>query len=635
MKNKNPIDSFDDFFDDDPTDELPVLNEAALARIESIADRTLCDPGEDTGEHAQLNLERVTAPSPDWIMEGDYPAPIGLEDELKCLQEHWQAIEDELRVRDREVATLEESLQARASVIEALETELQAANQSRREFEETSEAMREARAEQLARLEDQELELAARARQLESLQTELEHANEKISELDAERARQEARAIRAEAETGRLMSLERQLLAGKTRIQDLENYLAGRRERWRAMQATCQQQTRMLASLERSTRIKERQLLRQEQRARRLADQLRAQERQAIRYRQQSKAAQEDNACLRRAVQGRDDQLSALGDVLNHTPDDGESLTADRVSQTARVDDLQQQLASMVGNLKTTRRSLADARTETLARDEIIDEERTRAAELAEQLAALQEELKTARQELADKNGALEGLNASAADFGAALKTAENECTELRADRDRLAKELDARNGETEQLLEQLTELQAQRAASDAEITRRQAAIDKLETEIREQALSLKDMGRNRDRIRDLEARIRGLDRMMTRSLHPGSEADDGEEITRVIVAIGDDRAVKYPLYKPTMTIGRSADSDIQIRRQYISRHHAKLCTEHGDTYIEDLGSKNGVLVNAAPVTRQRLRHGDLVDLGKLQFRFIDLLSHDASEGSA
>ena len=134
-------------------------------------------------------------------------------------------------------------------------------------------------------------------------------------------------------------------------------------------------------------------------------------------------------------------------------------------------------------------------------------------------------------------------------------------------------------------------------------------------------------MERDLARIGELEARIRELDSMMPRSLQPETAQTDAErEITRVMVATSGERALKYPLYKSTMTIGRSADSDIQIRRQYISRHHARLCTEKGDTYIEDLGSKNGVLVNASPITRKRLRNGDVVDLGTMQFKFIDLL---------
>ena len=156
-------------------------------------------------------------------------------------------------------------------------------------------------------------------------------------------------------------------------------------------------------------------------------------------------------------------------------------------------------------------------------------------------------------------------------------------------------------------------------------------------------------MGRDLGRIGDLEVRIKKLDTLMSRTLEPGDEPDDASpgiaveadwagkdpQITQIMVAMGTERTMKYPLYKSTMTIGRASDSDIQIRRQYISRHHAKLCTENGDTFIEDLGSKNGVLVNAAPVTRHRLRNGDLVDLGQIQFKFIDLLAHSASEGSA
>jgi pSer/pThr/pTyr-binding forkhead associated (FHA) protein len=42
------------------------------------------------------------------------------------------------------------------------------------------------------------------------------------------------------------------------------------------------------------------------------------------------------------------------------------------------------------------------------------------------------------------------------------------------------------------------------------------------------------------------------------------------------------------------------------------------------EIYIEDLGSTNGISVNAQAVQRQRLHDGDIVDVGGAQLRFVD-----------
>ena len=47
--------------------------------------------------------------------------------------------------------------------------------------------------------------------------------------------------------------------------------------------------------------------------------------------------------------------------------------------------------------------------------------------------------------------------------------------------------------------------------------------------------------------------------------------------------------------------------------------------TDENGTTIEDLGSKNGVRVNARPVRRHQLTNGDIVNLGEFEFRYVDL----------
>lgn len=92
----------------------------------------------------------------------------------------------------------------------------------------------------------------------------------------------------------------------------------------------------------------------------------------------------------------------------------------------------------------------------------------------------------------------------------------------------------------------------------------------------------------------------------------------------RVLVLLDAERPIKYPLFKETMTIGRADIADIQIDNGYLSRLHARVITTRDGVVIEDVESKNGIRVNTKPTTRQALKHGDVVDVGRLRFRYID-----------
>jgi pSer/pThr/pTyr-binding forkhead associated (FHA) protein len=115
---------------------------------------------------------------------------------------------------------------------------------------------------------------------------------------------------------------------------------------------------------------------------------------------------------------------------------------------------------------------------------------------------------------------------------------------------------------------------------------------------------------------------------------HYAATAQTGDpasaRVARVLVLLDGEQPIKYPLYKTEMTVGRSEFADIQIDSHFISRLHARLVTTADGVAVEDVDSKNGVKVNAKATSRQTLRHGDLVSLGGLRFRFLDAGADDA-----
>lgn len=107
---------------------------------------------------------------------------------------------------------------------------------------------------------------------------------------------------------------------------------------------------------------------------------------------------------------------------------------------------------------------------------------------------------------------------------------------------------------------------------------------------------------------------------------------DDGAgngrgRVARMLVgnAGGDDgggRELRFPLFKDRLTIGRTANNDIQLNVRYTSRRHAVIATDKGQTRLIDWGSKNGVFVNDKRVSEKFLSSGDIVKIGETEFRY-------------
>lgn len=71
--------------------------------------------------------------------------------------------------------------------------------------------------------------------------------------------------------------------------------------------------------------------------------------------------------------------------------------------------------------------------------------------------------------------------------------------------------------------------------------------------------------------------------------------------------------------------LGRSADNDLQIDEDGISRRHCRVFHEDGTWFVEDLGSTNGVRVNGTKVTgRFLIKSGDRIGLFNQTLLFTD-----------
>ncbi len=69
-------------------------------------------------------------------------------------------------------------------------------------------------------------------------------------------------------------------------------------------------------------------------------------------------------------------------------------------------------------------------------------------------------------------------------------------------------------------------------------------------------------------------------------------------------------------------SIGRGPDNDIVLADSFVSTAHAAINYGDGSWWIEDLGSRNGSLVNGQRVeTKTRLKPGDQIAIGQVRLR--------------
>ncbi len=212
----------------------------------------------------------------------------------------------------------------------------------------------------------------------------------------------------------------------------------------------------------------------------------------------------------------------------------------------------------------------------------------------------------------------------------------------------RLEEDLQLARTEQRQRIEEVTEsrdeLQAKLAMANEKNRKSEAACQAMQTEIetleaelcaKRNLIEVLASSQNADReivdVFDQSVDQKAEIDAATVSLDSGESMSDVDMLSsqaqHLIVAIDPDggKEIRYPLYKKEMTIGRSRRADIQIPNMYISRMHARISRQGSKLIIEDTGSTNGFLVNTEASRRRELTHGDRLNIGTMEFDFIDL----------
>jgi pSer/pThr/pTyr-binding forkhead associated (FHA) protein len=87
--------------------------------------------------------------------------------------------------------------------------------------------------------------------------------------------------------------------------------------------------------------------------------------------------------------------------------------------------------------------------------------------------------------------------------------------------------------------------------------------------------------------------------------------------MAKLVLLVPNGTTLDVPLRRERLSIGRRADNDVCLPNLAVSGEHAVVVTILTDSFLEDLGSTNGTLVNGKPIAKHFLRDGDQIDIGR------------------
>jgi chromosome segregation ATPase len=378
---------------------------------------------------------------------------------------------------------------------------------------------------------------------------------------------------------------------------------------------------------------------------------------------------------LERGIKRRDENIEALAHEIEHSKSAVAELTGSKNKLTTRVDELEKGVADRSQQVQVLRGDLRMSHDELRIAQEQLSDRSTQLASTREavdhktrHLERMTKELEAVQQNAAQLRAELEKIEAHAGELGRlrgeAVAESDNLRTEL-ATQHELVNSLEAElksKQATEDLLERsvgrITDIGASLAALDKQMNASAEEEDSDEPSADDSVLLPIDASmlmppadKSSIDLADFVATLAADNRVEAAADDAANgEAeellpmdlllDDGPGEDEV-VDIGDRTAIRnggrklvvmiageacdYPIVKKLMTIGRGHDNDIRIQSHFVSRVHAKISTKGIATIIEDVHSKNGILVNSERVKRRVLRHGDVVSLGgELNLRFVD-----------
>ncbi len=94
--------------------------------------------------------------------------------------------------------------------------------------------------------------------------------------------------------------------------------------------------------------------------------------------------------------------------------------------------------------------------------------------------------------------------------------------------------------------------------------------------------------------------------------------------MAKLILSVDGTVLKEITLTKERMVLGRKPHNDIQVDNLAVSGEHAAIITILNDSFIEDLNSTNGTLVNGKPIKKHFLQNNDVIEIGKHKLKYFN-----------
>jgi FHA domain-containing protein len=242
------------------------------------------------------------------------------------------------------------------------------------------------------------------------------------------------------------------------------------------------------------------------------------------------------------------------------------------------------------------------------------------------QIAILEAELQARQDREAHLSARLTELLASidvnVPDLRDELRARDEQVRRLDADLKAARALLDDKNEDLQVAEESIRNLEIEVRDKSGKLSEANVAVEEWRAVIAESQRSILQRD---SRIQELEADMQKRLAAVADSA-ANSSAQTGEEIAlegpaRVLIRTDGNTDFVHVLGRRTR-IGRGNDNELVLDTKHISRYHAVLLAGPVHTSIEDLNSTNGVFVNGKRISRQVLKDGDRVTVGKTHFRY-------------
>ncbi len=524
-----------------------------------------------TVEHPQLPTGGETQVS-GWLAD--------LEAEIAHLHDRWQQVEEGFGAKDGLITELKTEIASRDGALADVRARLE-------RNAEALTALEHSLADRNADVANLSAELARRAATHEQSVAALAAvtAERQVAQRDLEAARMEIIRLntaveREQAAVKALATRNDQLVAAQAamslRLEELETYIDGRAQSWSGLKAEITEQKNTILRLEKGLKTKDMTIDDGTRLKRELEQKLVDMERQNL------------------EISGRRKEREAAYDELQRK----------LAEHFALAEQLKADLGKRMADQDRLLLSATTDRTQIATLEAVVREKDTALAALEARLAANQsaadERLRALERDVTERDTAL-AQSRERADQQSQLATG-------------LKAELDVKRTSVD-LLQRSVHRISNLGASLAELERRIESSKSVRAAAEAAAPTV-----NAASV-DEPAELLPLESFLSLD---GSGRPANDTAAKLVGSVGGEK-MSFPLSKSEMTIGRGRTSDIRISSHFISRVHAKISTRGIATTIEDIGSKNGIFVNANRVKRCVLRDGDVVSLAsELELKFVD-----------